>query len=90
MTLLRLEWLRLVRTRRLLALTGVYLFFGIAGPLTARYLGEIVERFGGDGVGEEEVWASVEVQFGVHHLVEIRVAHRRVVGAVVEDRRRRA
>jgi ABC-2 type transport system permease protein len=47
-TLLRLEWLRLVRTRRLLALTGVYLFFGIAGPLTARYLGEIVERFGGD------------------------------------------
>ena len=47
-------------------------------------------RVAGDGVGEEEVWASVEVQFGVHHLVEIRVAHRRVVGAVVEDRRRRA
>ncbi|HSG79231.1 MAG TPA: hypothetical protein VLD62_06615 [Acidimicrobiia bacterium] len=48
MTLLRLEWLRLVRTRRLPALIGVYLFFGLIGPLTARYIGDIVERFGGE------------------------------------------
>jgi ABC-2 type transport system permease protein len=48
MTLWRLEWLRLVRSRRLIALAGVYVFFGFIGPLTARYLGEIVERFGGD------------------------------------------
>lgn len=48
MTLWRLEWLRLVRTRRLLALLGVYVFFGLLGPVTARYLGEIMERFGGD------------------------------------------
>ncbi|MCB2224713.1 MAG: hypothetical protein KQH83_11150 [Actinobacteria bacterium] len=48
MTLWRLEWLRLVRTRRLLALTGVYVFFGFVGPLTARYLPQILERFGGD------------------------------------------
>jgi ABC-2 type transport system permease protein len=48
MTLWRLEWLRLVRTRRLLALIGVYVFFGFVGPLTARYLGEIIDRFGGD------------------------------------------
>jgi ABC-2 type transport system permease protein len=47
-TLVRLEWLRLVRTRRLFALVGVYLFFGVVGPLTARYIGEIVERFGGN------------------------------------------
>lgn len=48
MSLWRLEWLRLVRTRRLVLLIGVFLFFGILGPVTARYLGEILERFGGD------------------------------------------
>ncbi|MDX1644809.1 MAG: hypothetical protein R3244_10680 [Thermoanaerobaculia bacterium] len=48
MTLWRLEWLRLVRTRRLVALVGIYVFFGIVGPFTARYLGEIVEHFGGE------------------------------------------
>ena len=39
MNLWRLEWLRLVRTRRLVAILGVYVFFGLTGPLTARYLG---------------------------------------------------
>lgn len=48
MNLWRLEWLRLVRTKRLAALVGIYLFFGLLGPVTARYLGEILERFGGD------------------------------------------
>lgn len=48
MNLWRLEWLRLVRTKRWIALLGVYVFFGLLGPLTARYLAEIVERFGGD------------------------------------------
>ncbi len=48
MTLWRLEWLRLVRTRRWLALLGVYVFFGLVGPLTARYLGEIVGFAGGE------------------------------------------
>ncbi len=47
MSLWRLEWLRLLRTRRWIALLGVYVFFGLLGPLSARYLGEIVERFGG-------------------------------------------
>lgn len=47
MNLWRLEWLRLVRTRRWIALVGVYVFFGLLGPLSARYMGEIVERFGG-------------------------------------------
>lgn len=50
MTLWRLEWLRLARTRRLVALVGVYVFFGLLGPVTARYLGEIFERFGGGDV----------------------------------------
>ena len=48
MSLWRLEWLRLLRTRRWLVLGGVYLFFGFLGPLTARYMGEILERFGGE------------------------------------------
>lgn len=48
MSLWRLEWLRLVRTKRLVALLGVYVFFGLLGPLTTRYLGEILQRFGGD------------------------------------------
>jgi ABC-2 type transport system permease protein len=47
MNLWRLEWLRLVRTKRWIALVGVYVFFGLLGPLSARYIGEIVERFGG-------------------------------------------
>ncbi|TCO59595.1 hypothetical protein [Actinocrispum wychmicini] len=38
----RVEWLRLVRTRRLLALAGVFVLFGVTGPLLARYRGELV------------------------------------------------
>ncbi len=52
MSLWRLEWLRLVRSRRLVALVGVYVFFGLLGPVTARYIGEILERFGNDIVVE--------------------------------------
>lgn len=48
MSLWRLEWVRLVRTRRLLALVAVYVFFGLLGPLTARFLPDIIERFGGE------------------------------------------
>ena len=48
MTLWRLEWLRLMRTKRWLALFGVYVFFGFLGPLTARYMNEILDRFGGN------------------------------------------
>jgi ABC-2 type transport system permease protein len=45
----RLEWVRLARTRRLLVIAGVFLFFGLSGPLSARYLGDIVQRFGSSG-----------------------------------------
>lgn len=50
MNLLRLELLRVVRTRRWMLVVGVYGFFGLAGPLLARYLNEILERFGGDEI----------------------------------------
>jgi ABC-2 type transport system permease protein len=50
MTLWRLEWLRITRTRRLIALIGTYVFFGFVGPLTARYLAAIIDRFGGGGI----------------------------------------
>jgi ABC-2 type transport system permease protein len=65
-TLWRLEWLRLTRTRRLVALVGVYVFFGFLGPLTARYLPQIIERFGGDQfqvVVPEPVPADGIIQF---------------------------
>jgi ABC-2 type transport system permease protein len=47
MTLWRLEWLRLVRTRRLLALVGGFLFYGLIGPVLAHYLPQIVNKAGG-------------------------------------------
>jgi ABC-2 type transport system permease protein len=40
----RLEWLRLIRSPRAIALAGVYLFFGLLGPVTARYLQDIVNH----------------------------------------------
>jgi ABC-2 type transport system permease protein len=43
----RLEWYRLVRTRRLLALLGVYAFFGFAGPLLTAYMDQLVASAGG-------------------------------------------
>lgn len=53
MSLWRLEWLRLVRTRRLVAIVGIYLFFGLTGPLTARYLSAILGRVGTEGIRVE-------------------------------------
>lgn len=43
----RLEVVRIVRTRWWVAVVGVYLLFGLLGPISAAYLGEILERFGG-------------------------------------------
>ncbi|MFH1331600.1 MAG: hypothetical protein ABIJ48_13285 [Actinomycetota bacterium] len=68
MTLWRLEWLRLLRTRRLLVLVGVYTFFGLLGPLTARYLPQIIERFGGEMtvIVPDPVPADGMAQFGAN------------------------
>jgi len=46
MNLWRLELLRLYRTHRVWILLGIFAFFGALGPLTARYLPEIVDRLG--------------------------------------------
>lgn len=51
MNLWRLEWLRLWRTQRLLILLAVFGSFGALGPLTARYLPEIMDSIGEDAVG---------------------------------------
>lgn len=48
MNLWTLERHRLLRTHRILLLLGAYLFFGVTGPLTARYLSQILGRFGGE------------------------------------------
>lgn len=42
------EWLRLVRTARLWVVVGVYLLFGVMGPLTAYFLPDILARAAGD------------------------------------------
>jgi ABC-2 type transport system permease protein len=46
MTLWRLEILRLTRTKKWVALAGVYVAFGMMGPLSARYMKQILARFG--------------------------------------------
>jgi len=46
-TLWRLELVRLFRTHRIWILFGVFALFGALGPLTARFLPEIVEAVGG-------------------------------------------
>lgn len=47
MNLWRLEMLRLSRTHRMWILLGVFASFGALGPLTARFLPEIVDAVGG-------------------------------------------
>lgn len=47
MTLWRLEILRLFRTHRIWILVAVFASFGALGPLTARFLPEIVDAVGG-------------------------------------------
>lgn len=47
MNLWRLEWLRLIRTRRWIALAGVFVAFGLIGPVSARYLPDLVAHAGG-------------------------------------------
>jgi ABC-2 type transport system permease protein len=51
MSLWRLEVLRLARTRRWIALLSVYVFFGFLGPVTARYIEDIVSFAGGNTSG---------------------------------------
>lgn len=46
----RLEWLRLRRTWRGISLVMAYLFFGLTGPLLARYMSAILERFSTGGM----------------------------------------
>lgn len=45
-----MEYLRLRRSWRGPAVLVVFLLFGLIGPLTAEYLGEIVNRLGSDGI----------------------------------------
>jgi ABC-2 type transport system permease protein len=45
MTLWKLEIARLIRTKRVVALVGVFLFFGLTDPLITRYLDKILALF---------------------------------------------
>jgi len=46
MNLWRLEMLRLTRTRRWVALVGVYVLFGLLGPLSTRYMEQLLSSLG--------------------------------------------
>lgn len=48
MTVPRLEWLRMTRSPRGLALGAVYLFFGFAGPLLAKYMAQLAKYASSD------------------------------------------
>jgi ABC-2 type transport system permease protein len=50
-SLWKLEVLRLWRTQRWLILLAVFVSFGVLGPLTARYLPELLEALGEDAIG---------------------------------------
>jgi ABC-2 type transport system permease protein len=60
MTLWRLELLRLWRTQRWLILLAVFASFGVLGPLTARYLPDLMESFGEDALGGLPPMTSVD------------------------------
>jgi len=47
MSIWRLEWQRLFRTRRWIGLTAAYLLFGFAGPILTRYQEAIFRNVGG-------------------------------------------
>lgn len=83
MTLWRVELLRLWRTGRIWILLGIHVLFGVVGPLGARYLPEILERFGGgievvvptptalDGMGQ---FASNAGQLGLLAVLAVTAA----------------
>ncbi|GAA3455703.1 hypothetical protein [Dactylosporangium matsuzakiense] len=48
MTPWRLEWLRMTRSARGITLIAVYAFFGLAGPLLAKYMAQIVKLSSSD------------------------------------------
>lgn len=49
LTVWRVEWLRLLRTRRWLALGGVFVLFGFIGPLVAKYTSQLLSHAGTKG-----------------------------------------
>ncbi len=90
MNLWRLEWLRLMRTKRIVGLVGVYLFFGFLGPLTARYMEQIIENFGGgvqivvpEPIAADGITAYVSNAAQIGLLVSVGIA----AGAIAFDAR---
>lgn len=49
MNIWKLEWLRLVRTKRIVILLVVFVAFGLIGPLGARYLPELINNSPNNG-----------------------------------------
>jgi ABC-2 type transport system permease protein len=62
----KLERLRMTRTPRAIALAGTYLFFGLLGPVTVKYLQDIVNRFGS---GVQVIIAHPTPQDGITNYI---------------------
>jgi ABC-2 type transport system permease protein len=60
MSLWKLEALRLWRTQRWLILLAVFVSFGVIGPVTARYLPDLLEALGEDAAGSVPVMTAVD------------------------------
>ncbi|MGW2897998.1 hypothetical protein ACWDAO_26240 [Streptomyces sp. NPDC001212] len=84
LSLWRVEWLRLLRTKRLIALLGVFVVFGFSGPLLARYSGQLLDHAGGSAqrvkivfpppVPADGVAQYVNNAFGIGLVVTVVVA----------------
>lgn len=60
MSLWKLEALRLWRTQRWLILLAVFVSFGVLGPLTARYLPDLLEALGEEAAGSIPAMTAVD------------------------------
>lgn len=60
MSLWKLEVLRLWRTQRWLILLAVFVSFGVLGPLTARYLPDLLEALGEEAAGSFPAMTAVD------------------------------
>src|SRR5215468_6734972 len=66
MNLWRLEWLRLIRTPRALALGAVFVFFGLLEPVLTRYQSQVFQH-GGTGLIVVVVVAAGAFTFDSRH-----------------------
>ncbi|MEN8041171.1 MAG: hypothetical protein ABFR95_06665 [Actinomycetota bacterium] len=82
MNLWSLEWLRLWRTQRLMILAAVFGSFGLLGPLTVRFLPDLMESLGEEAVGTlPPMTAADGVSMYIGNALQIGILATAFVGA---------